>query len=424
MFFSKIHQLKLWQKKPFLIYSAVFLLVLLFFIVQILRPNREILYNDSYRFISGTPSDYTTVYEGISLAPGVYLVELTFESDTDLNGHCNVEDGTVFTGGLLCNGEHLYSKQNSTNFHMWLFEQTEQLQIQVSYNGNGNLTIGDLHLKDTGLLWTMLLTIFLFAGILGFLLLIYFYYNQAYPVSRTCKETFFWIALITLFASVPYLSGYTISGGDLTYHLMRIEGIKDSLLNGIFPARLEPEWLYNHGYANGIFYCNLLLYFPALLRLLGFPVSISYNAYCIVINIATAWISYYCFSRIFKHRNIGLICSALYTFSIIRIYKFLVTSAVGEASAFVFLPLVFYGLYRILSEDTSDKSYRNAWVPLMLGYAGLMQTHVLSCEITAFVTLLFCIASNFAFSKERILEVIDSIQTAISSMNKSTSAFL
>jgi hypothetical protein len=48
-------------------------------------------------------------------------------------------------------------------------------------------------------------------------------------------------------------------------------------------------------------------------------------------------------------------------------------------------------LYRIFTEDPKQKAYKTAWIPLMAGYAGLIQTHVLSCEITAFVTIIFCL---------------------------------
>lgn len=407
MLLVKLLQLKLWKKKPVLLFTAVFFLMLLILFFKILQPNREYLYDGRYAFTQGVSADQAVVYDQLRLPPGVYLVNLSFISDTDLNGHCNVKDGTVFDGALLCNGEHIYSKQQATDFHFWLFEGTEQLQITISYNGEGTLAVGSLYLTETNLLWTMLLCCVLAIGLAGYLSLFFYYYQQTYSVSRECKQTFLFLCLITLAASVSYLSGYTISGGDLTYHLMRIEGVKDGLSSGFFPVRLEPEWLYGHGYANGIFYCNTFLYLPALLRLAGFPVSVSYNLYCVFVNAATAVISYYCFSRILKSCRIGLLCSALYSLSIIRIYKLVITSAVGESNAFVFLPLVFYGLYRIFCEDPGDKTYRSAWVPLMLGYAGLMQTHVLSCEVTAFVTLLFCIIFlRRVFCKEVFLSFV------------------
>ena len=170
-----------------------------------------------------------------------------------------------------------------------------------------------------------------------------------------------------------------------------IEGVKDGLLSGQFPVRLEPEWVNGHGYANGVLYCNALFLFPALLRLLGFTVTASYNMFGIALNVATALIAYYCFAKIFKNHYIGLFCSGLYTLSVFRIYRLMIVTAVGEGSALTFLPLILYGLYRVFTENPREKSYRTAWLPIAFGYAGIMQTHVLTCEITAFLTIIVCL---------------------------------
>ena len=144
------------------------------------------------------------------------------------------------------------------------------------------------------------------------------------------KETKFallFLFVLFFFASLPYLYGFNISGADLTYHLQRIEGVKDGILAGFFPVRLEPKWLYDLGYADAVFYCNLFLLFPAFLRIMGFPVSFSYNCYSIAVNLATVLISYYCFKNMFKSKKIGVICSGLYTLSVFRIYTLVITSA-------------------------------------------------------------------------------------------------
>lgn len=388
---KRIAELKLWKQKSIWIFTGFVLLAMLVLCVKLVAPCEEYEFEGSCVFEENVSTNQTVIYEGIALRPGVYRVELEYVTDTDAGALCSVQDGTVFTGGLLTNGEHLYEKLGKTGYDFWLYEQTQGLQVTVSYGGKGALTTGNLKIVETNQLWTMLLTILILGTAGVYTCLIFYYYNCKYPVSVDKKHVFFWITLIILGASLPYLYGYNITGADLTYHLQRIEGVKDGLFTGQFPVRLEPKWVFNHGYANGIFYCNTLLYLPALLRMLGFTVSASYNAYCICLNIATAWISYYCFSRIFKNDNIGILCSALYTLSIFRIYKLVVTCAVGEGSAVTFLPLVIYGLYRVFTENPKMPDYKSAWISIMLGYAGLLQTHVLTCEITAMVTLLICL---------------------------------
>lgn len=312
-----------------------------------------------------------------------------------------------FSGGVLSNGEPLYKGLGKTRYDIYLLENTDGLRIQIIYNGTGSLTTGNLKIIETNQLWTMLLAVILFGAIAAYGIVVYWIYDKRFSVSADKKHIFFFVMAIGFIASIPYFCGYNIAGADLVYHLQRIEGLKDGLLGGQFPVRIEPEWLYGQGYADAVFYCGAFLYIPALLRFLGFTVTTSYNIYCILLNFATAWIAFYCFYRILGKWWNGVICSALYTLSVFRIYKLLVTSAVGEGSALTFLPLVFYGLYRIFVVDPREAKYKTSWVPLMLGMAGLIQTHVLTCEITALVVLLFCIVNvRKVFQKNTILELM------------------
>lgn len=388
---QKIWKSGIWKKRPICIATFFFSVLLFFCLIKIIEPCQEFYYENSYSFEKGVSTSDTVVYDGISLGPGVYRIELEYDTDADLVALCNVQDGAVFTGGLLSNGEHMYGGLGKTGYDMWLYESTEALQVVVSYGGEGSLTIGNLKITETNQLWTMLLTIVIFVCLLVLFSMIFYYYDRQYSISTSKKHVFFSIMAISFIASIPCLCGYNIVGGDLTFHLQRIEGVKDGILGGQFPVRVEPRWAYDHGYAAAIFYCNLFLYFPALFRLLGFPVSVSYNIYCIVLNIATAWISYFCFSKMFQRRNIGIVCSALYTLSIMRVCKLIMTSATGEGTAFTFIPLVLYGLYRIFTEEPEQESYKTAWVPLMLGFGGLIQSHVLTCEVTVGVVILFCL---------------------------------
>ena len=406
MLIQRIKKLRLWEKKSFRLGGYVFLLLILGCIIGLIMPCQVYEYEGSCCFDENTAPGLTDIYEGISLSPGVYRVELEYATDVDLANLCNLADGTVMNGWMKTNGEHLYSGLGKTGFDVWLYEKTDSMRVQVDYTG-GHLTTGSLKIVETNKLWTMLLTVVLAVWAVFSISLAFYYYDKEYPVSQEKKNVFFFVGVISLIASIPYLCGYNITGADLTYHLQRIEGVKDGLLGGQFPVRLEPRWLYDHGYANAIFYCNTFLYFPALLRILGFTVTASYNIYCIAMNIATAWISCYCFGRIFENWRIGIICSALYTLSIFRIYKFVVTSAVGEGSAVTFMPLVIYGMYRIFAEDSEERRYKSSWIPLAFGLAGLIQTHVLSCEITAFVIFLFCLAGiKKVFQKNTFLELV------------------
>lgn len=397
------------NRKPYIRYAilGILLLLSLICVIRIAMPNREWEYSGSYEFKKGEPCTDQTVYDHIPLGTGVYRLELSYESEGDTNAICNVKDGTVYKGGLLCNGEHMYQALDHTAYEFWLFEATEELAVVIDYSGQQNLTTGNLRIIETNLLWTRYLVILIALVLLTMGTIRFERQNTKNEVGEAGRRVIFGIGVIAFVASIPYLYDGLISGADLTYHLQRIEGVKDGLLTGQFPVRLEPRWVFDHGYANGIFYCNLLLYFPALLRMVGFTVTESYALYCIALNIATAAIAWYCFGKMFRDDVIGLLCSALYTLSIFRVYRLLTTGAVGEGSAITFFPLVIYGIYLVFEAKPQDREFRNSWIVLGLGYAGLIQTHVLSCEITAMVTILFCLCYlTRLFEKERFLKCV------------------
>lgn len=396
------------KKRPYIRYTILGILALLaiFCIVRIAMPKKVLEYSGSYNFTEGE-SCTRAIYEHIPLGIGVYRVELSYECTGDAIAVCNVKDGTVYKGGLLCNGEHLYGELGHTSYDFWLYEPTEELTVTIDYSGQEKLTTGDLRIVETNLLWTRYLVILATTALL---ILASLWLERRETVkgrNEQRRQVLFGIGVIAFLASIPYFYDGMVSGADLTYHLQRIEGVKDGLLTGQFPVRLEPRWVFDHGYANGIFYCNLLLYFPALLRMAGFTVTESYLLYCIALNLATAFIAWYSFGKMFRDDVVGLACSGLYTLSIFRVYRLLGTGAVGEGSAFTFFPLVLYGIYLVFEGKKEEREFRNSWIVLGLGYAGLVQTHVLSCEITALMTILLCLVYlPKLFDKERFLKCV------------------
>lgn len=379
------------KKKLSIVLLSVIALLLCLGIIKWIKPLDVYTYEGSHAFEQGVEVEEYAVYTGISLAPGVYEIQLEYTTDVLLGNLCSAKDSTVYPGAMLTNGENLYSGLGCTGYHMWLYEGTDNLEINISYDGEGTLTTGNLTIRETRLTGSLIMAVALFGLLVFGGVIAYRAYDHVYGIGVERKKAIFGVAVIAFTASVPYFMGVLFSSADLIYHLHRIEGIVDGILGGQFPVRIEPEWVHGHGYASGVFYCSILLVFPALLRMAGFTVTDSYCAYCIVLNLATAWIAYHCFAKIFKDRTIGLACSALYTLSAIRIYKMLLTAAVGETAAMTFLPLVFCGFYLVFSEEVQSKDFKRAWVYLGFGYAGLLQTHVLSCEITAFLTVILCV---------------------------------
>ena len=182
-----------------------------------------------------------------------------------------------------------------------------------------------------------------------------------------------------LLACGPFLSGGVWHGSDLGYHLRRIENIAMGLADGRFPVRIQSDWLLGNGYAVGVFYGDILLYFPAALRLLGVPVTAAYDLYLFAVTLFTAAAAYYAVRRLAWPRMSALAAAVLYTLSAYRLCDVTDRAALGEYTALAFLPLAAAGLWRTLCPDSSRLP---GWLLLVLGLSGVLQSHLLSFELT------------------------------------------
>ena len=159
------------KKKPLIgtkvkIVLAVLCVLALYCVIRLALPKQQYLYEGGINFQQGESVNEYCVYDQIAIPAGVYKIQLQYQTDQDYSGMCTVKDGTVFHNGLQSNGEHLYKGLGQTDFTMWLYEGTEALQVCVSYSGEASLYVGDLLICETGLLWSMLLTVIVCVAIL------------------------------------------------------------------------------------------------------------------------------------------------------------------------------------------------------------------------------------------------------------------
>lgn len=193
---------------------------------------------------------------------------------------------------------------------------------------------------------------------------------------------------ITVVACLPSVSNQLYYGHDLIYHLQRISAMADELSYGQFPVRLTTTTLNGYGYANPLCYCEVFLLLPALLYNLWLPLRTCYQIYIFAITLAACCFSYLCFAKISDSRRGGILGAALYTLSLYRLVCVYFRAALGEYTAMSFLPLVLWGVYEMYR---CEKPRFAQWAPLAFGMTALVQSHLISTELTALLLLLFCL---------------------------------
>ena len=203
------------------------------------------------------------------------------------------------------------------------------------------------------------------------------------------NEKIFWsmlLLLVTVIISYPLFSASLIATEDLVFHLNRIEGIKAGLMAGQFPVRIHAYQLGGYGYPVGIFYPDLWLYLPAILRLLGMPLVITYQLFCFLLHFATAFLAWYAFTILSRSLRVGGMAAVLYTGFWYRLLDFYERGAMGEMLAMVFLPLALAGTVELIRGN-----YKKYWMLAVLAYTGIMQSHILSMLLAGGAAILYCL---------------------------------
>ena len=75
--------------------------------------------------------------------------------------------------------------------------------------------------------------------------------------------------ILTIIFCIPFFNGQIRVGADTTFHMNRIEALKNEILNGNVYPYIYNEQNYNYGYGTPSFYGQLFLYPTALLRICG-----------------------------------------------------------------------------------------------------------------------------------------------------------
>lgn len=319
----------------------------------------------------------------LALEKGTYTIRIDYNA--------NASDSTVYAESAQLSSLEMHCQEVTLNpaYHtasltLDLSRDVTDLTVKASFSGSGYLSITGTSIVETTDRYKRNI---IRAFTLCLLLNIGYLLKKSDSSSR---KVILALGVIFGITCYPLYSDYLPVGHDMPFHLLRIEGIAKGLSEHIFPVKIHPVWAKDYGYAVGVMYGNAFLYFPALLRRFGYSVQTAYKLYAAAVNLSTVIISYFAFKRIFQSKKTGVLGSLIYSLSIYRLIDTYTRAAVGEYTAMMFFPVVLCGFYLILTEASRENWHKYAAVTA-LGLTGLIQSHVLSCEMAALVILPVCL---------------------------------
>jgi len=333
---------------------------------------------------------YTSGY--LELSPGIYRIDASMLHTAE--GTFSVEmlsEGSAFRA-LRGNGAILYPARYTDSVTFYVVAHIHTAQLQCAFQGMTPEALYTVSIVKTPAGYRVF-TICLAAFYLALGLIFRFRDNLLRGKYSPSQQVIFWsLCGLVLITCYPYFHDYFTMGADTAYHLMRIRGLADAIASGQqFPVRLHGYLMFEHGYADGLFYPDFFLLPPALLHVAGFSLMTSYRIFVYAFAVFTVAVTYFCFRKCVDRPYIALFGTAVYVLAPYRIYNVYDRGAVGEYLAMSVFPLVLCGMYRLYADDVDSPGYRrNKWF-LIAGLTGLIQSHLLSCEMAAVFILLTCL---------------------------------
>lgn len=202
-------------------------------------------------------------------------------------------------------------------------------------------------------------------------------------MSRLKKNTKYILIsfIIALIFCSPFISGCIRVGSDTTFHLNRIEALKEAILNKNFYPYVYLNQNFGYGYGTPSFYGQIFLYPFALLRILGLCPARTWRVLIFAIVFFSSLTVSYAYRKIFKDDSTiaSILVSAFYLFNADVLNRLHIRGAIGEGFALIFIPLIVLNIHRFIKEDADN------YVGLGVTFACLLLSHNISFIIMCIV---------------------------------------
>lgn len=373
----------------------------LFFEENVIDENEPGWYVDS----SMEYGEVFTQTPPVTLPVGSYDITFFYKSEGEGSQYHFTSEHSTYRVIMGRRGERLESGRISKTVTANYTMPVEGFQVITEYTGDGFLLVNGVEIRQTRKLERMILFGDLFLALCGI------FWCSLGERKREKQILLCGIGAAAV-ATLPVMMPYVYKGDDLYFHLLRIEGIAEGLKSGQFPVRIQPEWMNGYGYSVSVFYGEGVLWIAGVLRLIGFPLQTAYKIYIFVVSFLTFELAYFALNRIVGDCRIGITGAAIYTLAPYRLMNIYGRAAVGEYTALAFLPLILEGSYEILMKERKDRKY--GWLILAAGMTGIIQSHILTCEIvvlTLGITCLICFRRTF--EKSRFLDFVKAVAATV-----------
>ena len=192
------------------------------------------------------------------------------------------------------------------------------------------------------------------------------------------------LIIVGLILGLPLLNSYlNVYIDDGIQHIARASGTYFSMLgNGFFSGNVISSFSNNFGYSWNLFYGPLTAYGIIIFKFICNNFLSAYKLFVFTCLVLSGITMYKFIFSITRNNNAAILAGILYMTFPYHLTDLYTRNALGEFVSFIFIPLVFLGLYNLLY--TTENHYY-----LSIGAIGLILTHNISTAIVAFFSIIY-----------------------------------
>lgn len=209
-------------------------------------------------------------------------------------------------------------------------------------------------------------------------------------ISSKAYINYILIIIASIIICLPLASkNLNIYRDDGVQHVCRLIGTFQTLESGECLPMIIPNLCNNFGYSWNIFYSPLTAYAPLIFKLFNFSFVNCLKMFMFVVTLLSGIAMYKFVEKVTRNNKIALLASIFYILAPYRITDMYIRVAIAELTSFIFIPIIFSGLYTLLNEE--KKSFTLAW-----GTIGLILTHT----VVTFYMAVICFIYLLVFIKK------------------------
>ncbi len=212
------------------------------------------------------------------------------------------------------------------------------------------------------------------------------------------------ILIFSLIVSIPLSSNnLDIYRDDGVQHIARLIGTYQTITEGEFPSVIMSNFCNGFGYSWNIFYSPFTAYIPLIFSIFTNSFELMLKLFMVLCSFLSGIAMYSFVKKVTKNRYAALLASIIYIFAPYRLTDMYMRTAISELASFIFLPIVFHGMYNIFNNE--EKSTKKSLM-LTLGAVGLILSHIVIAMYTAIFCFIYLLINIKKLKEKQVLKML------------------